>query len=378
VGADARATTLTDVVVRGLTARPRRVLQVLIGSITLVCLGGYVSAQWVSGQKFLMGAFGFDGVVSLLVFAAVIIVYSSLGGFRGSVYADSLQAVIRIVGTLIAAVAVWVVASRDQAAFWMNLQGAGPDFLRLIPADGLLVALASSAGFASAALGFGLGQPQIVTRYLAGASPRETQQAWWIYMLFVQSTWIAMTGFGIALRGVMPGLADPEMGLSAFHRAMTGPVVTGIIAADIFATIAATSNSILVAMAQTLAIDLRRPLPGNDTGHRDLWLPIAVLGAGTMILSLSLHSTVKDLALSSVGILGAGLAPAMIVRVLQWRHSANSLLGAVLGGFATATVWNYFGYNDLVNEAAPGIVVGLVLNALLARPWIRNASDASD
>lgn len=371
VGADAQATTLTDVVVRGLPARPKRVLQVLIGSITLVCLGGYVSAQWVSGQKFLMGAFGFGSVVSLFVFAAVIVVYSALGGFRGSVYADSLQAVIRVVGTLIAAIALWVVASRNGAAFWANLQDAGPEFLRLIPADGLLAALASSAGFAAAALGFGLGQPQMVTRYLAGASPQETQRAWWIYMLFVQSTWIAMTAFGIALRGVMPGLADPEMGLSIFHREMTGPIITGIIAADIFATIAATSNSILVAMAQTVAVDLRHSRVTNEAGHRDLWLPIAILGVGTMILSLSLHSSVKDLALSSVGILGAGLAPAMIIRVLRWRHTPIALLCTVLGGFTTATLWKYGGYNDVINEAAPGIMVGLVVNALIARPWSR-------
>ncbi len=378
VGAEAQARTLTDVVVRGLPASPRRVLQVVIGSITLVCLGGYVSAQWLSGQKFLTGAFGFGSVVSLLVFAAVIVVYSSLGGFRGSVYADSLQAVIRVVGTLIAVVALWVVASRNEVAFWANLQGAGPEFLRLIPANGLLAAIASSAGFAAAALGFGLGQPQMVTRYLAGASPRETQQAWWIYMLFVQSTWIAMTAFGVALRGVMPGLADPEMGLSIFHREMTGPIVTGIIAADIFATIAATSNSILVAMAQTVAVDLQHSRVTRETGHRDLWLPIAVLGAGTMILSLSLHSSVKDLALSSVGILGAGLAPAMIIRVLRWRHTPLSLLCTVLGGFASATLWKYGGYNDVINEAAPGIIVGLAVNALLARPWSRNSTDPSD
>jgi Na+/proline symporter len=282
------------------------------------------------------------------------------------------------VGTLIAVIALWVVASRNEAAFWANLQGAGPEFLRLIPANGLLAALASSAGFAAAALGFGLGQPQMVTRYLAGASPRETQQAWWIYMLFVQSTWLAMTAFGIALRGVMPGLADPEMGLSVFHREMTGPIVTGIITADIFATIAATSNSILVAMAQTVAVDLRHSRVASATGHRDLWLPIAILGAGTMILSLSLHSSVKDLALSSVGILGAGLAPAMIIRVLQWRHTPMALLCTVLGGFATATLWKYCGYNDVINEAAPGIIVGLAVNALIARPWSRHATDPSD
>jgi Na+/proline symporter len=40
----------------------------------------------------------------------VIAIYSALGGFRGSIYSDVLQASIRIIGNTFAVVAVWVVA----------------------------------------------------------------------------------------------------------------------------------------------------------------------------------------------------------------------------------------------------------------------------
>lgn len=50
-----------------------------------------------------------------------------------------------------------------------------------------------------------------------------------------QSTWIAMTVFGMLLRGVMPSIADAEIGLSLFHRANTGPLITGIITATAIA-----------------------------------------------------------------------------------------------------------------------------------------------
>ena len=302
-GTEAQATTLSDVLVFRVAGRARPTLKILIGLITLICLGGFVSAQWLAGQKFLNGAFGFESTFSLFVFAVVIIVYSALGGFRGSIYTDTLQAIIRIIGTIIAVAALYVVASRDPDPFWRNIHAAGPDFLQVAP-DGFITALVFSLGFAVAAVGFGLGQPQIVTRYLAGASPKETQSAWWIYILFVQATSVSMTGFGIALRGVMPELADPETGLSSFHRATTGPIITGIIVADMFATIAATSNGILVAMAQSLAEDFIRPLRTNGGRRTELWFPIIILGAATMLLSLYLHKSVKDLALSAVGMMG--------------------------------------------------------------------------
>jgi Na+/proline symporter len=364
LGTAVKATTLTDIIVFGLPRVPRYLLKFLISTIVLTCLAGYVSAQWLAGQKFLQGAFGFTDFVSLFLFAALIVLYSAIGGFRGSVYADSLQAIIRILGTVVAVVAVLLAAHRDQKLFWKNLEAAGPDFFMLLPHNSLFAALAFTLGFAAAALGFGLGQPQIVTRYLAGASPTETRSAWWIYISFVQFTWIAMTAFGVLLRGVMPNISDPETGLSIFFRSTMGPILTGIIVADIFATIAATSNSLLVAMAQTAKFDLLNAQPSSKTNALPLWPLVAVLGILTMILSTALQSSVVSLALSSVSLMGAGLAPAMIIRLFGWRHSASSLTLSVIMGFSAATAWKMIGLGAFINEAAPGILAGLLFNAL--------------
>jgi len=365
-GRSISATTMTDVIVDGMQPRNQLGLRRVVGIVIVVCLGGYVSAQWLAGQKFLQGAFGFGSFTSLLVFAALIVIYTAIGGFRGSVYADTVQAVVRVIGTAIAITVVVVVASRTPSAFWRNIEAAGPHFLDIFPKNSFLAALPVILGFAAASLGFGLGQPQMVTRYLAGATPKETQSAWWIYNGFVQSTWIAMTVFGIALRGVMPGIADPEMGLSLFHRANTGPLITGIISADIFATIAATSNSLLVAMAQTVSGDLLRRAQDDRRGPQELWPLIAVLGIVTMIVSVNLHSTVVDLALSSVSLMGAGLAPAMLIRVLNWQRTDLSQCLAVVVGTCTAVLWRYFGMSNVMNEAAPGIVLALSTNFAVA------------
>jgi len=356
VARETSAVTLTDVISSGLPRR--KLIKRFVGSIALLCLGGYVAAQWVAGQKFLEGAFGFSAWVSLLAFAGLIILYSSIGGFRGSVYADSLQAIIRLVGTAIAVIVVALVANSHGPAFAENIAAAGPSFLELAP-SGPLTALLFVLGFAAAGLGFGLGQPQIVTRYMAGSSPSETRAAWWIYIGFVQSTWLAMTAFGIVLRGVMPDLADPETGLSAFFRTETGPVLTGIIVADIFATIAAASNSLLVAMAQTAKHDLL--LHDPERGEERSLLPLTLLlGAVTMVASAFASASVFELAISSVAFMGAGLAPAMIARTLGWRRSSRSVTISIVVGILTAVAWKFLGYSSIVNEAAPGMALGLI------------------
>ena len=136
-----------------------------------------------------------------------------------------------------------------------------------------------------------------------------------------------------------------------FYRANTGPVITGIIAADIFATIAATSNSmrpwhkplrsIFAATASTLT-----------NIYQDLWIPVVLIGALTMVLSLFLHSTVKDLLL--------------FLRSSEWSWSrprdhpatpGGTLRyppASIVAGFATAAVC-ISGLNATINEAAPGM-----------------------
>jgi Na+/proline symporter len=369
------ATTMTDLIVDGMKPRQQASLKRTIGVLVLLCLGGYVSAQWLAGQKFLQGAFGIGSGLSLLVFASLIVIYTAIGGFRGSVYADTLQAVVRLIGTAIALTVVIIIASRTSDVFWRNIEAAGPGFLDVFPRGSLSASLPVVFGFAAASLGFGLGQPQLVTRYLAGATPQETRSAWWIYNGFVQFTWIAMTVFGIALRGVMPAITDPEMGLSLFHRSYTGPLITGIIAADIFATIAATSNSLLVALAQTVSRDLFGRIHDHRRNAEELWPLIALLGATTMIVSLHLHNTVVDLALASVSMMGAGLAPAMLIRLLNWRRTDMSLIVVVVVGTGTAVVWRYLGLSPIMNEAAPGMILAISANFIVSR-LSRNASPA--
>lgn len=360
------ARTLTDLIAGTEEGKTARLIAMLVGLIVVICLTGYTASQWMAGQKFVNGAFGFSPAVSLALFAGVIIAYTAIGGFRGSIYADSMMAVIRIFGTAIALWAVVHVARKDWLAFRASLDAAGPGFLDIFAMGKPLVIAGFIGGYATASFGFGLGQPQIVSRYLAGRNQEETQAAWWIYIGFVQLTWIAMTVFGIVLRGVMPGISDPEAGLSVFFASNFGAILTGIIVADIFSTIAATSNSLLVAMAQSLKFDvIERAFPALKS------VPLAfftlALGGLSMVASLLLHGSVMDVAVTSVAVMGAGLAPAVLVRVLAWRNTRLSLLAAIIAGVTAAVVWKASGASSVLNEAAPGILIGLAVNFACSR-----------
>ncbi len=219
-------------------------------------------------------------------------------------------------------------------------------------------------GYAMAAIGFGLGQPQILTRYLAGRSPDETRSAWWIYLGFEQFTWISMIVFGALLRGVMPGISDPETGLHVFFQTYTNAALTGMILAHVFASIAGTANGLLVTIAQVIVDDVVPHVFQEWQGRFILFIAILSMGIISILISLSMSGSAYDAALSSMALMGAGLASAMMIKVLQWRHSAASLVCAVIGGIGGAVLWQQSGLGRLLYEPGVGIACGLASNWL--------------
>ena len=371
IGHRIKATSISDVLVNGLDEKYEFRLRAISTLLIIVCLCGYTTAQWLAGQKILAGAFKVSENSAVTVFALLVIAYSSIGGFKGSVYADTFQATIRIFGSTLALVTVAAIASEDLALFTANLHrgDVDPNFLSPLGDLSLMAALAFVCGYVFTSLGFGLGQPQITTRYLAGVSPAETDAAKWIYIAYVQFTWVSMTIFGILLRGVMPGIEDPEQGFGIFFQSYFPGLIAGIVIADIFAAMASTSNSLLVTMSQSLLSSF----PGitKRLGKLGNIILITVLGIISLLVSLRIDASVVDVALTSVSLLAAGVAPAVMIKVLQWRHSGLSLLAAICSGFLIALLWIYVGWSKVISEAAPGILTGLAVNYIVIRIQFR-------
>jgi Na+/proline symporter len=369
VGQDTGSSTMSELLKSGLNGKVAKIASIFATVLIVVCLGGYTSAQWIAGQKFIAGAFELSSHLSLILFALVVIAYTSIGGFRGSIYADSVQAIIRILGTAIALVAVIYLVLGDLPSFSQNIADAGPAFSTWLPGTTISALVFFVLGYACASFGFGLGQPQVMSRYLAGKSPQETQSAKWIYIGFVQFTWLSMTLFGVLLRGVMPDISDPEAGLSVFFSTYFGTIITGIIVADVFATIAATSNSLLITMAQAMIHDFV-PKHLSRANKRKLSLMfVFVLGFFTMAGAtyLANESTVFEIALGSISLMGAGLAAAVIVKVLNWQRTGISFLASMVCGFSAAIVWKHYAMDAMLNEAGIGIAVGLLANWLCVK-----------
>jgi sodium/proline symporter len=359
----AHATTLSEILVFDLDGKIARSLAIAVSVVLASFLATYTAAQWLAGEKFLTSAFSLDRSSSLAIFGASIVLYSSIGGFRGSVYTDLFQALVRIVGTIIAVIAVAYLALSDANVFWANMEKAGEGFLHPFPSMSIIHISAFVLGFAFAAIGFGLGQPQIISRYFAASSPAEAKAARWIYIGFIQFTWISMTVFGVILRGVVPDIADPETGLIVFTSERIFPIAAGIIFADVFATIASTSNGLLVAISQIITRDLS---PWRESRMATTVITF-IVGLITIFLSFSLPGSVYSIAIGAVSMIAAGLGGPVIAKTFRMRNTASSLLAGFFTGLLAAVAWKAMGWGSIFNESGIGILSGLLANIAVAR-----------
>lgn len=362
-----KSNTISQMLVYGLNGKLASVLSVLTATLVIVLLGVYTSAQWMAGKKFLSGAFELTDVNAIILFSSTIIIYTTFGGFRGSVFADITQAIIRIIGTILALLLVTEVALESPDSFRMNMEIAGEDFLSISGGLGIGYLLVFIFGWAAAAIGFGLGQPQIITRYMAGSSPEETRASWWIYIAFLQFTWIAMTIFGVVLRGTMPDISDPEAGLSLFVSTYAGVVVTGIVLADVYATIASASNSILISLAQVVRYDIIENLSNIKLTKVTTSLITLFVGIATIIISFYLPTSVFNVIVTAVSLLGASIGPAVLIKITGIKHSSGSLIATIIVGLLASYAWKLGPYGALMNEAVIGILSGILVNNIYFR-----------
>lgn len=357
------AVTIPELIAAPFTGVWRKMLTTAAALVTVGLLAPYAAGQWMAGQKIIGGIVNMPVWFGVTAVAALVVSYSTIGGFRGSVYTDIVQAVIRIGGTLLALSAL-VVFALNSPGFAANIRAAGADYLSLVPSGGFL-ALAGAFSYMGTAVGFGLGQPQVTSRYLAGESPEAAQAARWIYIFFMQGTWVAMTVFGILLRGVMPNLADPETGLSAFFTLNMGPFLTGLIFADIFATVAATANGILVAISQ---IFRRHLMASFLTGKlQQNGFIVVAMGIFTILLSLLLPRSVAQTTIVAGSLMGAGLGGAVLIRATGWRTTGPALFAALAVGILTGLAWRFLGYPNYLNETTLGLGAAVLANAIVVR-----------
>jgi len=225
-------------------------------------------------------------------------------------------------------------------------------------------------GYAAAAFGFDISQPQILVRLLAGRSPEEARKAKWIYVFFLQYTWHCMTLFGVIARLLVPGIDDPEQALPIYALQTFDPWLVGVVLAGIFSAIASTADSQVLVSSSSLGVDVA---PGfykrmsARFGVRYQQLVTFVVGMLAAIVAIYFSASVFALIIFAVSMLASSLGPAMFNVILKRPTSTLATISCMAVGLAVAVSWRILGFNETLNESLPGFLAGLIVHDIVLR-----------
>jgi sodium/proline symporter len=335
------------------------VLRILTVIVIFTAMWLYVAAQFAAAGKAFEAAFDVRYQIGVVLGAAIVLLYTVVGGFRAACWTDFVQGVV-MVGTLVV-FPLWLVYDRGGfEAIRETVAPVGDAYLTFWPQKTGAVLLGFLLSGGALGVNFGYpGQPHILVRFMA---LRERRHA--IVGGIVSFVWGALVLFGAVTVGIVvraftvqgaewtiplqeqiatnaTGAGETGLVLAALN--LIPGVFSGMVLAAVLAAICSTADSQLVVAASAGANDIYARLFGG-AGERSQMLinrlVLLVLGVGAFALVLDREVSVFAFVLTyGWAVLGAALGPQVIL-VLLWRRA--SYAGCVAGmvtGFATALIW---------------------------------------
>lgn len=365
--------------------RDKKKVLLCISSIVIVIFFlVYTASALASGGKLFNTVFGVDYHLSLAIGAAVILIYTFLGGFLAVCTTDFVQGTLMLIGLLIVPIVAYGFVSGD---FAQNLAATGvADYEHYMSLfyNGLTNEPYTFVDILSQ-LAWGLGycgMPHILVRFMAVKNEKELKKSSVIAIVWVFISLVAACVIGVVGRAFLaPMVLGADGAASAesvfielinkvFNDRLALPFVGGIFLCGILAAIMSTADSQLLVCASSVSKDIYKNVVKPDASDEKVLkisrITVIVVALLAFVIAWNPDSSIMKLVSDAWAGLGSAFGP-IVVCSLFWRRTnfAGAVAGIVSGGL-TVIIWDYL---PLVNGetiySATGIyslLVGFVIS----------------
>ena len=348
------------------------VLQIICAVIFLVCFTIYVASAFVAGATVFTTIFPtLSTSVAMLIFAAIIIVYTFLGGFKAVCWTDFFQGLLMLVAVL--AVPIVIVATQDLdtaalATVYTNAQD-GTQYV-----FGTSLFSASWRDIASG-LAWGLGyfgMPHILVRFMSIEKPSMVKKSATVAII-----WVVLSLGAVSLIAYFGRMLVAEELLTAgmqktvfivLARKLFPAFIAGVLLAAIMAASMSTADSQLLVASSSFTADIYKPAIRKNASEKELLLVGRVVVLAVAVIAYFIASSkaegaqaIMDMVENAWGGFGAAFGPVVILSLFWRRLTYKGTVAGVVGGAVTDVLWYAFlSKSTGIYELLPGFIVGLV------------------
>ncbi len=335
-----------------------RVLRIVTATVILLFFALYTASGLVAGAKLFESSFGWGYETALLAGAAVIVLYTFLGGFMAVSWTDFFQGILMFLA-LITAPIMLIFFFENWDTLTAGVAGVDPGFLNAyheMTLIGILSLLAWGLGY--------FGQPHILARFMAIDSPKSVPMAQmigigWMVFALLGAIFVGFTGIAYFADNPLP---DPEFVFLVMVQELFNPWLAGILLAAILSAVMSTVDSQLLVCSSAIAEDFYKGLLRPSASHSELvWVgrfSVVAVAVVALVIAWNPEAMVLELVAWDWAGFGASFGPVILFSLFWRRTTLQGALAGVITGAVTVLVWNHLegGWFNLY-EILPGFVL---------------------
>jgi sodium/proline symporter len=331
----------------------------------------YVAAQFVGGGKLLNAAFDLDPAWGLVITAAIVMLYTILGGFLAVVWTDVVQGIMMAVVAFILPI-LGIIKLGGPFELIEKLRPMGGDFLAM-NAGHTGAAFVFGVMLGSLAWGLGyLGQPHLLTRYMAIRLPGQIRSGTMIAMIWVLIAYWGAAMVGIVGAGVLEGgIADQEQVMPLLARYLLPGWIAGLMLAGAIAAMMSTADSQLIVVTSSIVEDVYVKLLKAKSSPATLVLlsrlATVLVAAVALVLAFRNEDLIFDLVSYAWSGLGASFGPPLLLSLRWKKTTAAGAVAGMLSGTISNIVWkNTPALYDALDLKLASFLIALVVTVTVS------------
>ena len=336
----------------------------------------YVSAQFHASGKVLNSLFHISPVHGIMIGAAVIIVYTLMGGFFAVAWTDLLQGILMIGTLVVLPVAGFLELQGSEYTLSDDLLQIGESNASFTMGRGGLAAVSVILGGLSWGLGY-LGQPHLVIRYMAIRNPNEVKKARNIAILWALPgiTGAFLIGL-VALNYFGPeyfNYFDVEQAMPLLAVELLPPVFAGLLISGAVAAMMSTADSQLLVSTSAITEDFIHQYLGKNMSNKALVrlsrFTIVILGLfafGIAILSELQERNIFGVVSYAWSGLGSAFGPALLLSLWWPGTTRKGIIAGLLTGFLTTIIWANTELKLIVTERLVSFVFAFLMVVIVS------------
>ncbi|MBR6524077.1 MAG: sodium/proline symporter PutP [Clostridia bacterium] len=347
------------------------VLKIVCAIVFLISFTIYVASAFSAGTSVFTTLFpSLSDDAAMIIFAAIILIYTFLGGFKAVCWTDFFQGLLMLIALM--AVPIVIVATK-------TLDTASLSQVYSYVENGNTVECAFTSNLFGASwkeilsgLGWGLGyfgMPHIIVRFMSIEKPSMVKKSAivaivWVIISLLAAILIAYLGRMLVAEQLLT-TGSQKLVFIQLARDLFPGFIAGILLAAIIAASMSTADSQLLVASSSFTSDIYKPLIRKNASEKELlWVGrIVVIIVAIVAFFIANNGgkgaqAIMNMVENAWGLFGAAFGPVILLSLFWKRFTYSGAVAGIIAGSVVDIVWLiWLSKSTGIYEIIPGFIV---------------------